>query len=106
MVNKKLLLRKFNDFKENRSTIANRKGLIILFIVVMITLLFLISGCSDDKVMNNVEVVNYCNTQNITKSCGVEQCILQYSSTFSDNIKLQNERNYYMCKLVECGSNG
>ena len=87
--------------KKTNVKIINWFLLSIIFGILLLSLF--ISGCTSKKELDSQEVINFCNDNNITSSCGVERCILQYSSQFSDNIKLQNERNYYICKLIERG---
>lgn len=76
----------------------------LLIILLLIAMIILLSGCSKTETFNSYkQVSDYCYNQNLTESCGLEKCIMLNVAEFNDQIKFSSEKNYYQCKLLECG---
>jgi len=74
---------------------------IISIIFILFFSLFII-GCSKEHVMSYDDVVSKCMNYTYAEKCGMENCILSYSTQFTDAIQYGAQKNYLNCRLLEC----
>jgi hypothetical protein len=52
--------------------------------------------------MSYDDVVSKCMNYTYAEKCGMENCILSYSTQFTDAIQYGAQKNYLNCRLLEC----